>query len=456
MTKYFGTDGIRDKADIFSLEFVQAIACGLYDYAKDQQREKFKVLLSGDTRESTGWILRNFESAFEALGIEFGNAGVLPTPAINFVFYEMGFDYAIDVTASHNPFEYNGVKIFERGEKYGVKLSPEGQTVIENAIDEQKRCAVVAPELREDLHEDALDRYLQHLRSYIGETKLNGLNIGLDCANGATSVIADKIFTEFGANVTVINCDDRYGRLINNQCGSTNLNTLGQLVRERNLDFGIAFDGDGDRCLFVDQNGSIVDGDHILAIFADFFNLPNFVTTVMANQGLIDWAKIRKIHVEITDVGEHNVIKIMHSQNINLGGEQNGHIIIPNEPMEDGMLTGLIMAKIVANSNSSLAELATIIKKLPEITLGVEASKEEKKLLESNEEIKKLLKDYESIINSLGGRMLVRPSGTEDVIRITMWGKDEEEITAMAQELANRIGIIIDNSANKAVTLEEL
>ncbi|MBR0432049.1 hypothetical protein IJK16_03575 [Candidatus Saccharibacteria bacterium] len=461
MGKYFGTDGIRGSAEIFTTEFLQSVAKGLLEYDKPQQHNELKVLLGGDTRESTEWIIRDLEAALETLGVEYGNVGVLSTPAINFAFYEMGYDYAIDVTASHNTSEDNGLKIFERGDNYGVKLSDSGKKVIENALDEGSGYGLMANELREDLHEDALERYLWHLRKYLNKTfpknpnlvnehaKVNfeGLKIGIDCANGATSVVGGKIFEEYGAKTLVINSDDRYGHLINRNCGCLHIEELQRVVKERKLDFGVAFDGDGDRCLMVDHLGQVVDGDQIMAILANYMNLDKMVATVMCNQGLIEWAKKHNVMLVTSNVGDQNVFEKMTKEDIRIGGEQSGHIILPDEGMGDGMLTALMMARVISAKKSSLSELAARIPRFPQIMANVPANKEQKMMLVENEALKDLISEYEDSLNSMNGRMLVRPSGTEQLIRITMWGTNEKEIQSIMDEFVVKINKILKGAA---------
>ena len=401
--KYFGTDGIRQKAEAFTPGFIQAITLGIVRYlgnareTEDGMERPVKVLLGGDTRESTEWILRYFEEALETVGIDHGNVGVLPTPAINYAFYEMGYDLAIDVTASHNPASDNGIKIFERGDAigglesvmpggvgfqgtgttpsgkdlsarlkkypYGIKLSQAGVNAIENALENETGFDVGVVEFAEYLHDDARNRYLDHLKQYlenIGPSVLperkkpdfSALKIGLDCANGATSVTARAIFEYFGAQVEVIHDDPTYGEKINQNCGSTHLESLTQLVKEKNLDFGAAFDGDGDRCLMVDKDGTVIDGDDMVACIAGYLGLPKVAVTIMANKGLLNWSKNTGIALVMTDVGDQNVSAKMREEGILLGGEQSGHIILPGESMGDGVLTALVMTKIYNETRS--------------------------------------------------------------------------------------------------------
>ena len=437
--KYFGTDGIRQESTKFTTDFLTKIIKGLIDYAGDE----IKILLGGDTRESTEWILADLESACETFGIEYGNVGVLPTPAINYCFYQMGFDFAIDVTASHNPYQDNGIKIFERGSSSGQKLCSKGREAIELALASAEEYHLTSPTLRENLHNEALGIYEEHIINYLGNADLANLNIGIDCANGATSVIAKQIFKYFGAHTNIINADASYNTKINANCGSTHLESLQNLVTEGHLDFGVAFDGDGDRCLMIDNSGKIIDGDHILAILTSHLNLNKIATTVMANQGLLNWLKDNQIEAEITAVGDHNVAEAMREHNIRLGGEQSGHIILPEETTGDGVLTALMASKIIAESTESLNNLAKIITKFPQIIVNMPATQKQKQTFKEKDLVKELLLDYNSKLAAVEGRLLVRPSGTEPLIRITMWGKNEDTISQLANELKNKLGEIL-------------
>ena len=433
---YFGTDGIRQKADKFTPEFIAKIIKGLTDYAGNE----IKVIIGGDTRESTEWILQDLAIALESFGVDHANVGVLPTPAINYCFYKMGYDFAIDVTASHNPATDNGIKIFERGKESGQKLSPKGCEAIEKALASKQNYALASPTDREDLHKEALAIYLTHLLDYIGNANFNNLKIAIDCANGATSVIGRTIFKELGAKVHLIHADPKYGTKINHDCGSTHIRSLKHTVLDHHLDFGIAFDGDGDRCVMVDQEGNIIDGDDILAILASYLKLNSIVVTVMANQGLLNWAKTNQIATEITSVGDSNVYSAMQSHHIQLGGEQSGHIILPDEPTGDGMLTGLMVTKVIAELKTPLSRIFT---KSPQIITNLPATPEQKKSLKDSEQIKALLLDYSKKLEPLNGRLLVRPSGTESLIRLTIWGDDENAITHLSDELKHKLGELL-------------
>ncbi len=433
--KYFGTDGIRQEADKFTTEFLAKIIKGLVDYAGNN----IKVLLGGDTRESTEWILSDLESICESFGLEYANVGVLPTPAINYCFFEMGFDYAIDVTASHNPYSDNGIKIFERGSNSGEKLGQAGCEAIENALSSELSYAPVSATLREDLHEEALELYEKHLLDYLGSASFNNLKLGLDCANGATSVINQTIFEKLGASIKLINADSNYGTAINANCGSTHLDPLKTLVTSQHLNLGVAFDGDGDRCLMIDNEGNEIDGDQIIAILASHLKLQSIAVTVMANQGLLNWASKANIATEITSVGDSNVAEAMRLKQIPIGGEQSGHIILPNESTGDGMLTSLMVVKAISESHKSLHDLAGIFEKSPQVIVNMSATPEQKSALQSSDQAKQLLLEYSEKLEPLDGRLLVRPSGTEPLIRITMWGNDETSIRTLADELKTKL-----------------
>lgn len=437
--KYFGTDGIRGDVSKFTTEFLTKIVRGLVDYAGDE----IKVLIGGDTRESSEWILSDLEAILETFGIEYGNVGVLPTPAINYCFYQMGFDFAIDVTASHNPYHDNGIKIFERGATSGQKLCEKACEVIEKAIDSDQIYELSTPTLREDLHDDAVALYKEHLLNYLGTADFKGLHIAIDCANGATSTIGDQLFVSLGAKVELLSADAHYGQSINNNCGSTHLDQLKSTVTDNHLDFGIAYDGDGDRCLMVDADGNEVDGDEIIAILAHLLQLDSIAVTVMTNQGLLNWAKDNHIHAEITAVGDSNVAEAMRTHHIKIGGEQSGHIILPGEATGDGILTSLMVAKASVESHTSLHDLAHIITKFPQIMLGLPATPEQKETLKESPTIKQLLLEYSKKLEEYQGRLLVRPSGTEPLIRIALWGSDQDVITTLAHELTASLSEIL-------------
>ncbi len=436
MSGYFGTDGIRGKADMFTGDFLEKIVRGLGVKGK-------RILIGGDTRESTERILENLERSLENNGAkEVGVLEVFSTPGINYVMYALVYDYAIDVTASHNPYTDNGIKIFEYSDEGGRKLSEEGRERVEAELANNSPLDLSLSESDTMVSDERFrggDYYKKHLREHLGHAGFDNLNLVMDCANGATGIIGEALFVEFGAKVTTINNDVEFGTKINDGVGSTHLEGLIEKVREGGYDFGVAFDGDGDRCLLVDKAGSVVDGDHILAILAEYLNLNKIVTTVMANQGLLNWGKEKGIEVITTDVGDQNVAAEMRARNINLGGEQSGHIILPGETMGDGMLTALMIARAITETGKTLTELAAAIKKSPQVMINIPADDKQKELFKSSEQVKTLLNEYTEKLENMHGRLLVRPSGTESLIRVTMWGDSQEMIDDLAKELANKL-----------------
>ena len=520
--KYFGTDGIRQKAEAFTPGFIQAVTLGIVRYLGNAKEDESglerpaRVLIGGDTRESTEWMIRYFEEALETVGIDHGTVGVLPTPAINYAFYEMGYDLAIDITASHNPYTDNGIKIFERGDTiggleatmpggvafsgtgtndsgenlshlvkkypYGIKLSQSGVNAIENALENESGFDTHSPEFREDLHGDALSRYLDHLRTYLAQfgpattsvrqkPDFSGLRIGLDLACGATSVTAKQIFEELGAEVIAIHEDANFGEKINAGCGSTHLESLIQLVKEKQLDFGAAFDGDGDRCLMIDHDGQIIDGDDMIVILANYLGIPEVCVTIMANKGLLRWAEKTGIKIAMTDVGDQNVSAKMREDGILLGGEQSGHIILPGEPMGDGVLTALVITKILSeardkfnhedtlltnyqtiqdekngqtseNSERTLPTLSTLcqnFQKLPQTIKNQPVDSQTKQAFRNLSETAQQFITTETENLPAGWSINIRASGTEDLVRITIWGDDAEAIQKTADAIAERL-----------------
>ena len=436
MGKFFGTDGIRGKAEMFTGDFLERIVAGLEVGGK-------RVLIGGDTRESTARILERLEqSLFNHGAKEVGNLGVFPTPGINYAMFALVYDFAIDVTASHNPYTDNGIKIFEYSDAGGVKLTSERCEKIEKELESDSPLMVEFSKEKTEFFDErqrGFENYTRHLQEYIGETKFEDMKIILDCANGATGVVGGEVFRKLGAEVEVINGDTEFGRKINDGVGSTHIEGLVEAVKNSGVEFGAAFDGDGDRCILVDKNGEIVDGDEVIAIVADYFKLDKVVGTVMANQGLLNWGREKGVEVITADVGDQNVMNEMKERGAKVGGEQSGHVILPGEAMGDGMLTTLMVAKIMKETGRLLSELKKTMKKLPQVMKNIPAGRAEKEKFKTEETVESLIEEFSKRLESLNGRVLVRPSGTEELIRITVWGEDQGEIEKIAEELGEKL-----------------
>jgi len=441
MGKYFGTDGIRGKSTEFDNELVSKITNSVIDYLEKKKDVSEIVLLAGgDTRKSSESILEIISLVCAKRNVKCINVEVLPTPAISIISKLYKYDIAFVVTASHNPSTDNGIKLINStGEKISNEVIAEVEYLMDNASHEHSSGKMD----KSSSHKEAKDFYLSHLVNYI-DKDFEGLRIGLDCANGATSVVAREAFESLKATVVTINDDSSYGDLINANCGSTHLEASKKLMEEEKLDIVAAFDGDGDRCLLIEDTGSIVDGDHMIGIIAgelkeqNKLNSNTLVTTIMANPGLHQYAKKEGIKVVITDVGDSNVQTAMAKDNLSIGGEQSGHIILDGEPTGDGILTAIFIAYIMKKSGKTLSELASVIKKYPQIIHNMHVTKEDKELL-IHAKVKELIDKYKQIIENDNGQINVRPSGTEGLIRITMWGKDNETIETLSKNLADEM-----------------
>jgi Phosphomannomutase len=441
MGKYFGTDGIRGKSSEFDNELVSKIANSVIDYLeKKKSTDEIVLLAGGDTRKSSEKILEIISSVCEKRKIKFINVEVLPTPAISMISKLYKYDIAFVVTASHNPSTDNGIKLISStGEKISNEVINEVEYLMDNVSYEMSNGNTD----KVSSHKEAKDFYLSRLVNYVDQN-LEGLKIGLDCANGATSVVAKEAFESLKATVVTINDDSSYGDLINANCGSTHLEASKRLMEEKKLDIVAAFDGDGDRCLLIDNTGTVVDGDHMIGIIAselkeqNKLNSNTLVTTIMANPGLHQFASKEGIKVVITDVGDSNVQAAMAKDRLSVGGEQSGHIILDGEPTGDGILTAIFIAYIMKKNGKTLSDLASLVKKYPQIIHNMHVAKEDKELLK-NDKVKELINKYKEVIESDNGQINVRPSGTEGLIRITMWGKDNETIETLSKKLADEM-----------------
>lgn len=443
MSRMFGTDGVRG---IANTELTAELAYSLGRagaFVLTEGTHKPKILVAKDTRISGDMLESALVAGILSVGAEAVILGVVPTPAVAHLTREYNADAGVMISASHNPVEYNGIKFFDgRGYKLSDELEDQIQAVIENNF-EGVPSPVGGDVGRSYTEETALREYIDYAMSTI-KTDLKGLRIALDCANGAAYKAAVKAFRALGARVYVIN-DNPDGNNINENCGSTHMEELMDYVVRKNCDIGFAFDGDADRCLAVDEKGNLVNGDFILALCGKHLKEINrlkdntVVVTVMSNLGLDIAFKEMGINCLKTKVGDRYVLEEMIKGNYVLGGEQSGHIIFSKyNSTGDGLVTALQIASIVKKNKKPLSELCSIMKQLPQTLVNAVVPNEKKNIYLEDKEIVEEIQRIESILDGRG-RVLIRPSGTEPLVRVMLEGENQEEIDKLAHNLANMI-----------------
>jgi len=439
MTRLFGTDGVRGIANK-DLSPELAFKLGQAGASLLAAQGKGKLVVGRDTRVSGHLLESALISGICSTGVNALTVGVMPTPAIAYLAKTLEVDGGVVISASHNPVEYNGIKFFSRE---GFKLSDEMEDEIEKLIvgganfprPTGQSVGVISPS------EDAQERYINHAVSSISGN-LQGFKIALDCAQGATYSLAPEIFRQLGAEVLATGVEPN-GLNINDGCGSTHPEYIQEVVRRQGVDLGLAYDGDGDRVIAVDEQGEIVDGDFIMAICALHLDragkLPGraLVTTIMTNLGFDLAMEKNGIEVIKTKVGDRYVLEEMLARNIILGGEQSGHIIFLNHNTTgDGIVTSLQLLAIMRETGKKLSELKKVMARLPQVLLNVPAR--EKKRLDQAERVWEAVRQAEKKLTHQG-RILVRPSGTEPLIRVMVEDEDEAEAKAVAESIAGII-----------------
>lgn len=443
MSRMFGTDGVRGVAN---KELTATIAYELGRagaYVLTEGTHKPKILVAKDTRISGDMLEAALISGILSVGAEAVVLGVVPTPAVAYLTKKYGADAGVMISASHNPVEYNGIKFFnDKGYKLSDELEDQIQSVIESGFE-----GVPSPtgvEIGKEIVEiSALDDYVEFAQSTVSSS-LKGLKIALDCANGASFKSSVKAFNSLGAEVHVIN-DKPDGTNINEKCGSTHPEELMEYVVRENCDLGFAFDGDADRCLAVDEKGNLINGDFILMLCAKYLKEKGqlkddtLVVTVMSNLGLDIACKKEGINLVKTAVGDRYVLEEMVKDNYVLGGEQSGHVIFLNHNTTgDGLVTALQISSIVKETNKNLSQLCSIMKELPQVLANATVPNNKKNLYLTDDEIQNEIKKIEDALNGVG-RVLIRPSGTEPLVRVMLEGEDQDEINKMAHGLADLI-----------------
>jgi len=440
MSRIFGTDGVRGVVD---KDLTHDLAYNLGRagaHVLTNGSHKPKILIGTDTRISKDMLQDALCDGIMSVGGEVLIVGVMPTPAVSYLVKLYGCDAGVMISASHNPAEYNGIKFFDNdGYKLPDDMEDRIQYFIEEAFDE-------IPNLntgKKTIVEDAIKDYEEHLKSTI-DVDLEGYKVALDCANGASYKIAEDIFRALKADVYIIG-NEPDGLNINLNCGSTHIDKLQEFVLKNKCDIGFAYDGDADRCLCVDENGEVINGDFLMAICCEYLkkigelNKNTLVTTVMSNLGL--FIGLNKIGIKVikTKVGDRYVLEEMLREGYSLGGEQSGHIIfLKYANTGDGILTSLQISKIIKYSGSKISKMAKIISELPQVLINVDVDKDCKNICYTDKDIVDKIKEIEDILGAQG-RVLVRPSGTESYIRVMIEGEDKEKIKEYAEIIKNII-----------------
>lgn len=444
MARLFGTDGVRGLANreitvelALGLAQAAAVVLGKGRFADGRRASGRRpvAVVARDPRVSGEFIGAAVAAGLSSSGVDVYDAGVIPTPAAAFLIADFKADFGVMISASHNPAPDNGIKFFAAG---GTKLPDEVEDRIEAALGEQKLSPTGLEVGRIRRFADAEDRYVVHLLSTLPH-RLDGIRVVIDCAHGAAAGISPEVFTDAGATVISIGSDpDGYN--INDGVGSTHLNVLRDAVLEHKADVGIAHDGDADRCLAVDAEGNVVDGDQIMAILAlsmkqrGTLKDDTLVATVMSNLGLMLAMEHNGIAVKQTAVGDRYVLESLTEHGLSLGGEQSGHVIMTEfATTGDGILTGLHLVAEMARTGKSLKELASVMTVFPQVMINVRGVDHHG--LKGNAAITAAVSAAEAELGETG-RVLLRPSGTEPMVRVMVEAADEATAQRIAEELA--------------------
>jgi phosphoglucosamine mutase len=442
MKKLFGTDGMRGEAGVFPLDekTIETVGRSLARQFREKLGRTPRFITGRDTRESGAWIEKAFHAGAVAEAAHCESAEVITTPGVAFLTKEFDFDAGIVVSASHNPYHDNGLKIFA---PTGKKIDGETERRLESDIFEQKTEGEnPKPEVNSERAFEYQTAYLDYLAEEFKDLRLENFKMIVDCANGAASELAPRLFERFGAEVVAINCAPD-GKNINKDSGSLYLEKLQAKVLETKADFGVAFDGDADRSLFVDEQGNLVDGDAVLWIMAQFLSehgrLSNqiVIATVMSNIGLEIALSSRKLKLLRTAVGDKYVLEELLKTGASVGGEQSGHIIFPTKSLVgDGMMTTLFLLESLYEKKQSLSEMTKGFTRYPQILVNVKVK--EKRPFEEVFEIVEASKLLENELDGKG-RLLLRYSGTENLARVMIEGENQTQIESQANRLADVI-----------------
>lgn len=446
MRKYFGTDGIRRIANTeLSPELVYKVAkAGAYVLSKHADHTP-TIFIGRDTRISGTLIESAMVAGFLSYGANVKLLGVIPTPGVAYLTKRYKADASVVISASHNTFEFNGIKFFSNK---GMKIPDTIEEEIEEIMDSGKLDALTAvnekigvSENREDLLEEYVYFFRKNFEEELEAYDKQNFKVAIDTANGATYKVAEQVFKKLGIPYYIIN-NEPNGTNINENCGSTHLDGLKKFVVEHQCDLGIAYDGDGDRCLAVDENGNEMNGDKIMAIISHYLQEKGklarntLVATVMSNLGMKKYAEEHHMHFMQTKVGDRYVLEEMLKNGYNLGGEQSGHIIfLDYNPTGDGMLTSLMLIRVMLEKQKTASALCKIVKIYPQVLVNAKVANEKKLTYDKDPEIKQAIELLENEFSG-NGRVLIRPSGTEPLVRVMIEGEEQEIISTKAKDLA--------------------
>lgn len=449
MGRIFGTDGVRG---IANSELTAQLAFKLGQAGAKVLTKNCsgapKILVGKDTRASGDMLEASLNAGFCTMGAQVYCVGVLPTPAVAYLIRKYNMDAGVVISASHNPMEYNGIKFFS---SEGYKLSDELEAEIEEYVLDGKdlgELPVGKDVGRVHTKRSGMQDYVDYIRSTV-DGDFSGLKIALDCANGASFECAKLLFDSLGAKAEYI-CNTPDGCNINDDCGSTHTQKLSEYVKNGGFDLGLAFDGDADRLLAVDENGVLVDGDKIMAICAlelrkqGKLKKDTVVATVMSNLGFFNALKANGIKYEQTTVGDRYVLENMLANGYCIGGEQSGHIIfLDYNTTGDGLMTAVRLTCALRDSGKKMSDLASVVEILPQVLVNARIKNENKNTYMENKEIAEAIRKIEEKFAG-NGRVLIRPSGTEPLVRVMLEGKDKSEIkeeaTALAKMIEERLG----------------
>ena len=442
MGRLFGTDGIRGIANTeLNCELAMKVGKAAAMVLTNNSRRRPLFVIGMDTRISSGMLCNALVAGLCSVGADVKVLGVVPTPAVAYLIGKYKADAGIMISASHNPAEFNGIKVFSGD---GYKLPDALEEQMENIIeDESEEIPVYTGKDVGNVTytADACKYYIEHLKSTVSNS-LDGLKIAVDTANGSASTTAETLLTQLGAEVFMLS-DKPDGININENCGSTHMENLKKFVVENNLDAGVAFDGDADRCLCVDELGNEIDGDQIMAICA--YDMKErgklakntVIGTIMTNLGFIKFCEANDMNFIATKVGDRFVLEEMLLEEYNFGGEQSGHVIFRDfATTGDGQLTAIQLLSLMKRNGNKLSELVKVMKRYPQVSENVDVTNQGKLKYYTNNTIKELIEELKKELGDKG-RIVVRPSGTEPKIRLMVEGEDEKQIVEVLEKLVS-------------------